>query len=168
MNTPQHAPRPESSPGPGTTPELAEELRISVARLSRRLRSVSAGAPAGTRPDGSPQPARLTMSQHAVLAVLERHRSMTPRELADHERVQPPSMTRVIAALEEQGLVERSPHPTDGRQVVLRVTERGTRLLEEERRRKEAWLSQRLRELTPQEREILHQAAPILDRLSKS
>jgi DNA-binding MarR family transcriptional regulator len=162
MNTPQHTR--QAGPPPG----LAEELRISVARLSRRLRSVSVNAPAGTRPDGPPQPARLTMSQHAALAVLERHRAMTPRELADHEKVQPPSMTRVIAALEEQGLVERSPHPTDGRQVVLRVTERGVDLLREERRRKEAWLAQRLRELSPAERAILRQAAPILDRISKA
>ncbi|WP_041440826.1 MULTISPECIES: MarR family winged helix-turn-helix transcriptional regulator [Thermomonospora] len=160
MNTHQD-PQPVEPP-----PGLAEELRISIARLSRRLRSVSATE--GTGPHGSPRQPRLTISQHAALAALERHRAMTPRELADHEKVQPPSMTRVIAALEEQGLVERSPHPTDGRQVVLRVTQRGVDLLREERRRKEAWLSRRLSELTPREREILRQAAPILDRLSKS
>lgn len=148
---------------PPRRPALAEELRIAVARLSRRLRSVSAAGAAG-----SGEPLRPTLSQLSVLAALERHQAMTPRELADHEKVQPPSMTRVIAALEEHGLVVRTPHPTDGRQVVLRLTEQGTRLLAEERRRKEAWLSQRLRELTAEEREILRKATPILDRLSKS
>ncbi|WP_308208055.1 MarR family winged helix-turn-helix transcriptional regulator [Actinomadura madurae] len=93
---------------------------------------------------------------------------MTPRELADHEKVQPPSMTRVIAHLEERGLVARSPHPTDGRQVVLSATEEGAALLADERRRKEAWLAKRLGELTDAEREILRRAAPIIDKLSRS
>jgi DNA-binding MarR family transcriptional regulator len=74
----------------------------------------------------------------------------------------------VIAFLEERGLVQRSPHPTDGRQVVISVTEAGRTMLAEGRRHKEAWLSQRLDELTPHEREILRQAAPILDKISRS
>lgn len=139
---------------------LAEELRIAIARLSRRLRTLRPVPGAGAAP--------LSLTQFAALAAIERHGSMTPRELADHEKVQPPSMTRVIAFLEGEGLVERSPHPTDGRQVVLHATEAGRNLLAEERRRKEAWLSQRLAELTPEEREILHRAAPILDKLSKA
>lgn len=146
---------------------LAEELRISIARLSRRLRKVSVPPP-GPGPNLPAPAVHLTPSQLAALAALERHQSMSPRELADHEKVRPPSMTRVIASLEELLLVERSPHPTDGRQVVLRVTQRGTEFLREERRRKEAWLSQRLRELTPAEREILRKAAPILDKLSRA
>jgi DNA-binding MarR family transcriptional regulator len=133
---------------------LAEDLRISITRLSRRLRAQASGG--------------LSVTQQAALAALDRHESMTPRALAEHERVQPPSMTRVIAALEEQGLVARSPHPTDGRQVVLNLTEQGRELLRDLRRRKEAWLSRRLRELTPQERAVLRQAAPILEKLSKS
>jgi DNA-binding MarR family transcriptional regulator len=156
MNTSQSTPQSSGRAG------LAEDLRISIARLSRRLRSVSAGAVE------LPGVVRLTLSQLAALAALDRHQSMTPRELADHEKVQPPSMTRVLAALEELGLVERSPHPTDGRQVLMRVTAAGRELLREERRRKEAWLSQRLRELTPEERAILRKAAPILDKLSKA
>lgn len=133
---------------------LAEDLRISIARLSRRLRAQASGG--------------LSITQQAALAAIDRHESMTPRELAEHEHVQPPSMTRVIAALEGQGLVSRSPHPTDGRQVVLNLTEQGRELLHHLRRRKEAWLSRRLRELTPQERAVLRQAAPILEKLSKS
>ncbi|MEV4256237.1 MarR family transcriptional regulator [Spirillospora sp. NPDC049652] len=93
---------------------------------------------------------------------------MTPRELADHEKVQPPSMTRVIAFLEDQGLLARTPHPTDGRQAVLATTEAGHALLAEERRRKEQWLARRLNELTDEERDILHRAAPVLDKLSRS
>jgi DNA-binding MarR family transcriptional regulator len=135
-------------------PPLAEDLRISITRLSRRLRGQ------GT--------SRLSVTQHAALAVVERHHAMTPRELAEHEKVQPPSMTRVIAALEEQELLVRSPHPTDGRQVILNVTDKGRELLKEQRRRKQAWLSQRLKELTPEERAILRKAAPILEKLSKS
>ncbi|HZB34157.1 MAG TPA: MarR family transcriptional regulator [Streptosporangiaceae bacterium] len=127
---------------------------MSVARLSRRLRAQGGSS--------------LSATQHAVLAAVDRHRSMTPRELAEQEKVQPPSMTRVIAVLEEQRLVVRSPHPTDGRQVVLQVTDKGKSLLKEERRRKEAWLARRLQELTNEERAILRQAAPILEKLSKA
>ncbi|HEY7484025.1 MAG TPA: MarR family transcriptional regulator [Streptosporangiaceae bacterium] len=133
---------------------LAEDLRISIARLSRRLRAQGGSS--------------LSATQHAALAAVERHGSMTPGELAEHEKVQPPSMTRVIAALEDQRLLIRSRHPTDGRQVVLNVTDKGRELLKEERRRKEAWLSRRLQELTSDERAILRQAAPILEKLSKA
>jgi DNA-binding MarR family transcriptional regulator len=132
---------------------LAAALRVSIARLSRRMRAQS---------DRS-----LTVTQLAVLGSVSRHGAMTPGELAEHEKVQPPSMTRVIAALEERRLLLRSPHPTDRRQVILSVTEEGEQLLKEERRRKEAWLAQRLAELTPEEREILRRAAPILERLSR-
>jgi len=133
---------------------LAEDLRISIARLSRRLRAQGGSS--------------LSATQHAALAAVDRNRSMTPGELAEHEKVQPPSMTRVIAALEDQRLLIRRPHPTDGRQVVLNLTDKGRELLKEERRRKEAWLARRLQELTNQERAILRQAAPILDKLSKA
>jgi len=67
----------------------------------------------------------LSDTQLAALAALETHEVMTPGELAEHEKVQPPSMTRVIAVLEERGLVIRSPHASDRRQVVLRATEQG-------------------------------------------
>ena len=77
-------------------------------------------------------------------------------------------MTRVITSLEERGLVSRTPHPSDRRQVTVSVTEQGALLLKEERRRKEAWLAQRLRELSPEERTVLRQAAPILEKLSRN
>jgi len=93
---------------------------------------------------------------------------MTPGELAEHEKVQPPSMTRVIAVLEERGLVLREPHSTDRRQVILTVTPDGRDLVQRVRRRREAWLAQRLQELTAEERQILRQAAPILEKISQS
>jgi DNA-binding MarR family transcriptional regulator len=77
-------------------------------------------------------------------------------------------MTRVIAVLEERGLVRRAAHPTDRRQVILTVTQEGRDLVQLVRRRREAWLAQRLQELTPSERATLLAAAPILEKLSQS
>jgi DNA-binding MarR family transcriptional regulator len=139
---------------------LATVLRLSISRLARRLRVERFGL-GGTE-------TVLSDIQLAALAALERHDSMTPGELAEHEKVQPPSMTRVIAVLEERGLVLRAPHATDRRQVVLTVTQDGRDLVRRVRRRREAWLAQRLQELTPEERRILRSAAPILEKLSQS
>jgi DNA-binding MarR family transcriptional regulator len=138
---------------------LATALRISVSRLARRLRAERLAK--GLEPG-------LSDTQLAALAALERHGAMTPGELADHEKVQPPSMTRVIAALEERSLVMRAPHATDRRQVVLTATDQGKEVVRHARRLREAWLAQRLRELTPQERALLRQAAPILEKLGQS
>jgi DNA-binding MarR family transcriptional regulator len=135
-------------------------MRISVSRLARRLRVERLGL-------GGPETA-LSDIQLAALAALERKGPMTPGELAEHEKVQPPSMTRVIAVLEERGLVLREPHLTDRRQVILTVTLDGRDLVQRVRRRREAWLAQRLQELTPEERQILRQAAPILEKISQS
>jgi DNA-binding MarR family transcriptional regulator len=137
---------------------LASALRISVTRLARRLRAERIK---GMELD-------LSDTQLAALAALERHREMTPGELADHEKVQPPSMTRVIAVLEERGLVMRAPHATDRRQVVLTVTEHGREVVQQSRRLREAWLAKRLRELTQEERAALRAAAPVLEKLSQS
>jgi len=138
---------------------LATALRISVSRLARRLRAERLTK--GLEPD-------LSDTQLAALAALERHSAMTPGELAEHEKVQPPSMTRVITALDEHGLVMRAPHATDRRQVVLTVTERGRAVVQQSRELREAWLAQRLRELSPQELATLRAAAPILEKLSQS
>jgi DNA-binding MarR family transcriptional regulator len=134
---------------------LASELRTSLTRLSRRLRQM--------RPETS-----LSLGQMAALGTLDRHGPLTPGDLAAHERVQPPSMTRMVNALEQAGYVSRTPHPSDGRQVVVALTEAGTRVLKEDRRQREAWLAQRLRDLTAQERELLHEAAEIIDRLGRA
>lgn len=146
--------------GTQTDPGLATAMRISVSRLARRLRVERLGL-------GGPETA-LSDIQLAALAALERKGSMTPGELADHEKVQPPSMTRVIAVLEERGLVLREPHSTDRRQVILTVTPDGRDLVQRVRRRREAWLAQRLQELTAEERQILRRAAPILEKISQS
>jgi DNA-binding MarR family transcriptional regulator len=141
-------------------PGLATALRISVSRLARRLRVERAAAGLG-EPD-------LSETQLAALATLERHGAMTPGELAEHEKVQPPSMTRVISVLVDLQLVRREPHPSDRRQVVLTATDAGRDLVIAARRRREAWLAQRLKELSPSERAALRAAAPILEKLSQS
>jgi DNA-binding MarR family transcriptional regulator len=143
-----------------TDAALATAMRISVSRLARRLRVERLGL-GGTE-------TVLSDIQLAALAALERHDSMTPGELAEHEKVQPPSMTRVIALLEERGLVRRQPHTTDRRQVILTVTDEGRNVVQRVRRRREAWLAQRLQELSPDERQILRAAAPILEKISQS
>ncbi|HEX3514818.1 MAG TPA: MarR family transcriptional regulator [Trebonia sp.] len=143
-----------------TDAALATAMRISISRLARRLRVERLGL-GGTE-------TVLSDIQLAALAALARHDSMTPGELAEHEKVQPPSMTRVIAVLEERGLVNREPHATDRRQVVLTVTGDGRDVVQRVRRRREAWLAQRLQELTPDERQILRAAAPILEKISQS
>jgi DNA-binding MarR family transcriptional regulator len=133
---------------------LASALRISVARLSRRLRS-----------ERDPQN-ELSVGQLSVLGALLRNGECSVGELAQHERVQPPSMTRTVNCLAEGGYVVRRPHPTDGRQVVVTLSEKGSSTLAADRRRRDAWLAQRLRELSPDERAVLRQAAPILERLA--
>lgn len=135
--------------------ELASTLRISVLRLSRRLRA--------ERSDDT-----LSTTQLATLASLSRHGPMTLGALAAHERVQPPSMTRVVAALEERGLVERRPQALDRRQVIVAISDGGEVVLRNDRRRRDAWLSQRLMDLTREERDLLRAAAPLLDRLAQA
>jgi DNA-binding MarR family transcriptional regulator len=133
---------------------LASALRVSLARLTRRLRS-----------ERDPEN-ELSIGQLSVLGALYRHGECSIGELAVQERVQPPSMTRTVNCLEEAGYVVRRKHDTDGRQVVITLADKGTRTLEADRRRRDAWLAQRLRELTPEERSVLRQAAPILERLA--
>ncbi len=135
------------------TAALAHDLRLAVMRFSRRLRN--------QRVDTS-----VTLTHLAALSTLKRHGAMSPGELAGHERVQPPSMTRVVVALESKGLVTRTPHPTDGRQVVIDLTPAAEALLTEEARAREAWLSSRLHELSPEDRATLREAARIMDDLA--
>jgi DNA-binding MarR family transcriptional regulator len=137
------------------TAELASSMRVSVMRLSRRLRV--------ERADHG-----LTLTQISVLATLDRHGPLTPRELAQHERVQPPSMTRTLAGLEERALIVRTPHASDGRQHLISLAAPAAALLREDRRRRDAWLAQRLAELTQAERDVLRAAAPIIDRITSA
>ena len=135
------------------TAALAHDLRLAVMRFSRRLRN--------QRVDTS-----VTLTHLAALSSLKRNGPMSPGELAAQERVQPPSMTRVVVALEGMGLVTRTPHPTDGRQVVIDLTPAAEGLLTEEARAREAWLSGRLQELTAEERGVLREAAEIMEKLA--
>ncbi len=134
-------------------PALAHDLRLAVMRLSRRLRNQRVNT-------------AVTLTHLAALSTLKNRGPMSPGELAAHERVQPPSMTRVVVALEGMGLVTRTPHPTDGRQVVIELTDAAEELLSAEARAREAWLTGQLEDLSPEERTALHEAAVIMDKLA--
>ena len=135
-----------------TKSQLASRLRVSVARLARRLRQE------GSREDATP-------SQLTTLATLYRDGPMTLGELAEAERVRPPSMTKIVAALVERGLVRREVSKEDARVVHVEATAKGRAEHEEYQKRREAWLNHRLAELTPEERALLAEAVEILDRM---
>jgi DNA-binding MarR family transcriptional regulator len=134
---------------------LASALRLAVVRLNRRMRAQRVNS-------------AVTVSQLAAMSTLDFHGPLTPGELAAHEKVQPPSMTRVLAGLEEIGLVGRKPHPTDGRQVIVALTDSGKQLCRDEVRMREAWLSRRVAELTPEEREVLRRAVEVINAMVES
>jgi DNA-binding MarR family transcriptional regulator len=140
---------------PAADTALASELRTTVMRLARRLRN--------QRGDTT-----MSLGQLAALGSLERHGPLTPGELAAHERVQPPSMTRIVAALEAAGYVTRTDHPTDGRQVLVSASPAGKALLRDDRKRRDAWLAQRMRDLEPADLAVLRDAAAVLNRLADS
>jgi DNA-binding MarR family transcriptional regulator len=131
--------------------DLAVRLRLVVARTARRLRQEAGG--------------ELTPSQAAALATIDRHGPLTPSELADRERVRRPTATRVIAVLEQAGLIDRAPDPYDRRSCLVAVSADGRELLAGMRTRKNAYLAQRLRALSSEERATLDRAAAILERV---
>jgi DNA-binding MarR family transcriptional regulator len=130
---------------------IASRLRLVVARTARRLRQ-EAGA-------------GLSPSQNAALATIDRHGPLTPSELATHERIQRPTVTRLLARLEEDGLVSRAPDPADRRSSLISLTDDGRALLRAVRSRKDAYLAQRLRDLDDDELATLDRAAAILERM---
>jgi DNA-binding MarR family transcriptional regulator len=134
-----------------STPDLAGHLRLTIARTARRLRQEAGG--------------ELSPSLTAALSTVERHGPLTPSEVAARERIQRPTATRVLARLEEQGLIERMADPRDGRSSLLTTTTAGRALLEELRTRKTAFLAHRIEHLAPEERETLDRAADILERM---
>lgn len=138
-----------------STHDLSGALRIAVARLSRRLRA--------EKEDDD-----LSDSQTATLGYLVREGSGTIGRLSEFERVKPPSMNRTVNRLEEAGYVERTADAADGRKVVVVPTERGAGLVAETRRRRDAWLHQRLRTLSAEERATLAEAARIMRELADS
>ncbi|GAA3795751.1 MarR family winged helix-turn-helix transcriptional regulator [Cellulomonas soli] len=138
-----------------TVPTLAAELRVSLSRASRRLKAERGDA-------DLPDP------QFNVLAFLHRDGPMTPGQLAEAEHVQPPSMTRTVNCLVELGFVRKDEHPTDGRLVVVSLTDAGRAEVLETRRRRDAWLTSRLTAMTPDERDRLADAIELLRRIATS
>jgi DNA-binding MarR family transcriptional regulator len=135
-----------------TTVDLATSLRLSATRLARRLRQES--------------DAGLTPSQLSALASIQNHGPLTLGALAEHERVAPPTVTRVIGKLEDDGLVRRMPDEDDGRIWRVSTTRRGDTLLGELRNRKNAWLAARIDELDADQRARLAAALDVLELLA--
>ncbi|WP_415976272.1 MarR family winged helix-turn-helix transcriptional regulator [Rhodococcus sp. 077-4] len=132
--------------------QLARDLSVSAMRLNRRLRLRHSSD-------------RLPVAQLSILTTLLREGSMTTGELAARERIKPPSVSRSSHALEESGLLSRVPHPTDGRQVVLRLTDAGTAIARDEVAAREIALAEQLDGLSSQQRETLAAAASILTQI---
>ena len=133
-----------------SSPELASRLRPAIARTARRMRQEAGG---------------LTPTLAAALHTVERHGPLTPSELADRERIKRPTATRLVARLQADGLVARTPDPLDGRSCLISLTPEGAALLREMRSRKDAFLERRLRALDASDRETLARAVEVLERL---
>jgi DNA-binding MarR family transcriptional regulator len=133
--------------------ELAARVRVAVWRLARRMRHASNPG--------------ITPTLHAALFCVEQHGPMTAGQLAAHEHVTKPTMTRTIAALLAQGLITRTPDPLDGRVTWLAITTEGKRLLQRSRRRSDEYLAKRVRALDAEDRRTLERAAAILERLGE-
>ena len=135
--------------------DLPSALRVSVMRLARRIRLERSTED-------------LSLNQLVVLGTLRRSGELTLGELAAVERVKPPSITRTVNSLVEAGLVVRRPNSTDGRLVMVDLTPQARELLDEESRRRDLWLAQRLDELATADRQLLKRVAPLLDVLAAS
>lgn len=131
--------------------ELPARLRLAIARMARRMRQEAGD--------------ELSPSMTAALATIENHGPLTPSALAELERIKRPTATRVLNRLEEDGLIERSADPSDGRSAVVCVTKDGGALLKKLRSRKNAYLARRLRELPAEDVDALERAADVLERL---
>ena len=133
------------------TLDLAVRLRLAITRTSRRLRQEASQG--------------LSPSLTSALASVDTHGPLTPSELAKRERVQRPTATRLVARLEELGVLQRAADPQDRRSSLLSVTPEGHALMEELRSRKTAYLAHRLEGLDAEEQATLDRAAAILERL---
>lgn len=133
--------------------ELASRLRLGVTRLARKLRQ--AGEPG------------VTPSLLSALSAIDRSGRMTIGELSAVEQVQPPTMTRMVAALVGAGLVARVPDPADRRVAWVSLTPEGAKLLQRSRGRKDAYLVRRMRSLEPRQLAVLEEAVGVLERLTE-
>ena len=131
--------------------ETASRLRLVINRAARRMRQ-EAGS-------------ELRASSASALTSVELHGPLTPSELAEIERIKRPTATRILRSLEEEGLVERTPDPNDGRSALISITGDGRERLRRLRQRKNAYLAKRMRDLDPREIATLGSAAEILERL---
>jgi len=137
-------------------PETAvTELSLAIGQLIRRLRAEA-------------NPDELSWSQLATLARLEKTGAMTTADLARSERVKPQSMGTTLADLEQEGLVQRRPHPTDGRQVLFELTTAGIEARRQRHTAKRAWLLAAVEGLEPAEQQTLVSAAALIKRLAES
>jgi DNA-binding MarR family transcriptional regulator len=134
--------------------DSAAKLRMAIVRTARALRQEAATEASG-----------LTPTSTAALASIERHGPLTPSELAEIERVKRPTVTRTLACLEREGLVERTPDPADGRSFLVSVNGAGREHLRRLRGRKNAYLARRMRDLPAGDVEALERAAEILERM---
>jgi DNA-binding MarR family transcriptional regulator len=142
-------------PGTSISLEMAvTELSLAIGQLLRRLRAES-------NPDG------LTWSQTVALARLEEAGPMTTADLARAESVKPQSMGATLAELEREGLVERRPHPTDGRQVLFTMTEEGVEARRKRSAAKQKWLLAAMAKLDPAEQQTLMSAVALIKRLGE-
>jgi DNA-binding MarR family transcriptional regulator len=134
----------------------ARDLRVLFSRLRRRLRSL------GVDDD-------LTPSQTAVLTRLWKEGASSASALAGAERVRPQSMATIVAALEQRGLIERTPDPEDGRRQVVSLTGEGRRRAESDRQVREEWLASAIQErYSERERRTILDALSLLERLTES
>src|SRR3954452_18271364 len=134
--------------------ERAAHLRTAIVRTARRLRQEAAAETSG-----------LTPTSVAALATIERHGPMTPSEIADIERVKRPTITRTLGCLERGGLIARPPAPPAARSALCAVSGAGRERLRRLRKRKNAYLARRMRDLSAEEVETLERAAEILERM---
>lgn len=135
--------------------QLGHELRVSVGRITRRLRQAH-------------EVGEATFSEASVLSRLDRGGPATPGELAVAEGVRPQAMAATVGGLERHGLVARTPDPDDGRRAVLTVTPQGRRVLTDRRRATTQRLARGLANgFSPAERERLRAALPLLERLAE-
>ena len=136
--------------------ELAPALRLGIGLLLRRLRQIPTGD-------------ELTLSESAALARLDRGGPATAAELARAEQISPQSMGATLGALETRALIAKAPDPSDGRRMILSISEAGLELLRDRRNRRNLQLERALSSgFTRREREQLAAAAPLLERLANS
>ena len=141
----------KTASAPPTTPELASRLRLSVLRLARRLRQHA--------------PLDVTPSQLSALTTIVREGRLTLSQLAEIERVKPPTVTRIVDALGQRDLVTRVVDDDDRRVAWVAPTTAGRTLVDTIRRRRDAYLAEHLRTFSAEDRELLARAADLLERL---